>query len=526
MLHSIFESGAIAEGDAFFGYHATLNNLINALCDSSHCRRNYCGMNRIGKSSILKNAYNYVHVKAEGNPKWLVISVTMEGEKDSLSFWKNLLKKIRREAIKKGIWPIYLDEELNMQPGDESGNVRYVISETLFDELGVRLTLFIDEFDRAEAIFGVSDFGLLRTLTYTSSNKFEGMSLVLAHRLQMPTIERKVKVGTNSSLSGVMTPIHLRGFDDSDMNVFFQVFSTLYNFTLTDSQKEDIEFYCGRIPYFLSLLGNQIVNRLNSGEEGTALSIEEVFHTVQEPIDLAYKRIIENLEMDELMQDIMGYCFAEKGLIRPGRIAELESAGYILGDKERTAVSPYFQTILSGYSLEKPNAIKSNLMNIEIRLKEILKNEASSLLKEEDMSMESYWNFKLIHYKRDSRTGCELQEPDGPATTLRESGKRKELQRTLAANRSFWNNSEISVLDILSFQTVIDIYRYTSNWTILQNSFRTQPMHTEYSYWADKLYLCVQGRNCYQHYNNAFVSPAKQNELEKAGSEVWAAIKP
>lgn len=108
--------------------------------------------------------------------------------------------------------------------------------------LNIRITLILDEFDRAKNIYDGRFFQYLFNLSSKQGSK--KLSIILIGRRLVSTIAHGMDVG--SSFASAFPAIKIRGFSDDELNEYFNLYEEL-----SEEDKNNILYFCGRSPGML-----------------------------------------------------------------------------------------------------------------------------------------------------------------------------------------------------------------------------------------------------------------------------------
>lgn len=383
------------------------------------------------------------------------------------------------------------DLEEYLKP-DEFAEETYSVTTAMQDQ-AIRVIMFIDEFDQAIKILDQSDFQKLRLFAQTPVNQ-GGVSLILFHRLSLQYIERKIEIGTVSTLSGVINDkLILSGFRECDMELYWAQFDD----RLTDLQKMDIQYYCSNQPYGLGMFGNEIMNRIEQGEVPEKIDISQVFLSISANVyDWYNNRIIKLLEEEKMIDDMIEFIIA-------GRDASLDRNFGLLSDEVKFAgfwqkgnsyvISEFFTSILRIYYKSHRSVQRSDLELLEDKMRDIMLIEMRNLPKDINVEPSTLWHVYRIN--KDRREALH---------------KNKRYQKMINDNGSFWG-CDYQPEDVLSFADIYDIFRVPENWDILCQHLPREKR--DFSVWEDKLWCCVMARNALSHGSRETIPMEKRKHV-------------
>ncbi len=233
---NIFRTGGTVQGESLIGYESYKNILERHITNKLLGTGGICviGLYRTGKSSLIR----YVHdVLKEKQKDTIIVSITVSEYNDGKpNMYEGMLYSIvekMRKVIRKQFHDAkaedILDEMDDLLKKDIASRAFRMDVKELFEtikESGLRVLLLLDEFDSAETIFtSKADFDLLRTLT---SEAPYSVTLVTVSRRPLHIIEGENP--NNSTFSGIMEPIYIRGFEEPSLknsNMTMKLHSTI-----------------------------------------------------------------------------------------------------------------------------------------------------------------------------------------------------------------------------------------------------------------------------------------------------------
>ena len=489
-MNNVFEGvGQCVVDEAFFGYHEECDRLVGKLTSGKLYRCDYRGLNKVGKTSLMLNVARLVEDYYADDNDTVVVCMDMSPFTSSDKFWREMSKAWRRALSKKGLLTGSLEEYLEPE---EFAEETHSITTELQDQ-AIRVIMFIDEFDQAIEILAESDFQKLRLFAQSPVNK-GGVSLILFHRLSLQYIERRIKIGRVSTLSGVINDkLILSGFHEHDMELYWAQF----DHRLTDMQKAEIQYYCANQPYGLGMFGNEIMERIKQGEVIEKIDISQVFQSISANMyDWYNHRIIKLLEEEKMIDDMIEFIIA-------GRDASLDKNLGLLSDEVKFAgfwqkgnsyaISEFFTSILRIYYKSHRSVQRSDLELLEDKMRDIMLIEMRNLPKDVDVEPSTLWH--VYRFNKDRREALH---------------KNKRYQKMIDDNGSFWG-CEYQLEDVLSFADIYDIFRVPENWDILCHHLPREKR--EFSVWEDKLWCCVMARNALSHGSRETIPMEKRGHV-------------
>lgn len=489
-MNNVFEGvGQCVVDEAFFGYHEECDRLVGKLTKGTLYRCDYRGLNRVGKTSLMINAGKRVKEYYAHDSSTVVILLDMSDCLSSADFWELMCEEWIDALTAKGLLNGRLEKWLT--PASFAKKTQMISGE--LEDRTIRVIMFIDEFDKALDIFDESDFQKLRKYAQSPNNR-GGVSLILFHRLSLQYIERKIKIGRVSTLSGVINEkLILSGFRECDMELYWAQF----DHRLTDMQKAEIQYYCANQPYGLGMFGNEIIERIERGEVIEEIDINQVFQSISANMyDWYNNRIIKLLEEEKMIDDMIEFIIA-------GRDASLDKNLGLLSDEVKFAgfwqkgnsyaISEFFTSILRIYYKSHRSVQRSDLELLEDKMRDIMLIEMRNLPKDVDVEPSTLW-----HVYRFNKGRYEALH------------KNKRYQKMIDDNGSFWG-CKYQLEDVLSFADIYDIFRVPANWDIL--CLHLPREKRDFSVWEDKLWCCVMARNALSHGSRETIPMEKRGHV-------------
>lgn len=303
------------------------------------------GEPRIGKSSLVYKAI--IERKDELIAKRL------------LPIWLNLATYDRSPIFFRSLVTRCCDEMEDL--GWLSEAIQYVADRALQDELswsegygriqrffekirraGIRVLFVLDEFDHARHLFkgDISGFQGLRELSYRPEWR---VTFVTTSRRTIRDIELQTQA--ISTLDGIFHKHYLAMFSDADLQEYFTLLSSI-GASISSSDKERIEFYCGGHPYLLELLGYETAEVFRERRE---VNIDQAAQHVEQSFLDQYDRIVSLLREDGNLNKLLQILFGPVVDVRQTDVAEFLRYGLIklTNRKVYVAFSAHFQTYLN-----------------------------------------------------------------------------------------------------------------------------------------------------------------------------------
>ena len=231
------------------------------------------GPNDIGKTMLIRQAAREFEQTPHPNVYYFSTGIVAEGS--YWQFWTSLIRMfaVRIPEAKLRVAPnpdpdfiqLILDAyQFFRDPGnlERMGTISFH-SEAIdhlnfiflaYTQLGIHILITIDEFDNARTAFPVdggdgSFFQRLYMLSPKSSSEYN-LSILLISRKRISTIAHHMADG--SDIESAFPPfIILRGFSNREMEDYFASYQELLPQGLSQEQREEIYYFCGRHPGLL-----------------------------------------------------------------------------------------------------------------------------------------------------------------------------------------------------------------------------------------------------------------------------------
>lgn len=332
---NVFVVGPAATGNSFIGRKQDLLR-IETVFNKVSAAYHLFGVTRIGKTSLAAEMVSR-HQNAE---KRIIIELTMSEYDNSISFWYDLIDKLKEGIHDSGINNDSLKGYFN-----DIGNTAFdipvgwlsVIKEKLKrilkklgKDYGYRVVLIIDEFDYCTDVFkdSVPDYQVLRTL-YSKPDCFTNG--IVISRMALQDIEKRCP--NISSFQGVFNEVHLKAFSDEDMEAFYSKLNDC-GVSITDDGCNKLEYYTGRLPMLCCMLANNMVINKASQLAYDGDAIRKLFIEHQPKTEQYYADLKDRLEADDLLEVAMYLAFGMQiPVMSSRRISNLTTYGIIVLDK-------------------------------------------------------------------------------------------------------------------------------------------------------------------------------------------------
>lgn len=262
--------------ELFFGRNAQIAWLNDQIFTTKPIKGHSCslrGPNGIGKT-YLKNHLvdNYLkRLQESGSHSIFIIDITMKNvsyHQFLLSVFQEAADQLNRQILNES--PNYDEDTVEkilswidkLESISTIGDAEVAFINGLSDRffrytsrLGLYFILIIDEFDNArEAFPEETDSGIIFNKLFDYSGKigkFKLLSIILISRRRAGTISHHMSSGSNFDDAYPAQETTLRGFNNQEMEQYFNSYAELDCGLLPDSLKKQMLFYCGRHPDLL-----------------------------------------------------------------------------------------------------------------------------------------------------------------------------------------------------------------------------------------------------------------------------------
>lgn len=480
-MKNIFQTGRQVKGDSFIGRAKLVEDLKKRyLTSDGKAAISIVGLPRIGKTSLALNVFDeipssiiYVYVdlaeRSCYNEIWQEISIEIEEYLNKHNINYDCIKECF-EKIKSG----------NIQWIILTRSVKKFFQE--LNELKLKVIIVLDEFDKARDLFeNTQHFELFRTIF--SDAKYNVSAMLLSRR-KLYTIEGKTY--QSSTFHGVFDDISLCGFDDSGMAEYYdKIFQE--GIKLEKKQMEDIEYYAGRSPYLLSIIGHYIIE---SAEKGEPIDIKNIYKNKCTKIHEYYRDCINILKIDRNLERLVPFVIGPKIGVSQEDKAELEQLGLLSSKEDKyLSISEHFDTYLYSEMLKLP--IFETIINLEKKTKHLIHKDMLNIIEEEKICGEN------INELQKSLLSKFIKEKDIDTYTS-----------FINANQSKYNK-DTSYFDVMSLKIAFRIIeKLWSN--IFATYFNNDPLNK----WQEKFKKCYEARNPVAHGHEEYLSDADKAEVD------------
>lgn len=491
-MNNIFQIGGVVSGKSFIGRNdLVLKYKRDYLETTSRVGRSIVGLTRIGKTSFASVVFTDVPDNV------LVIQHDVKLSESYFGLWKKICIKISKYLLKRKLSSDYLVQLLeqiktsnSMEWVEFEENIVDIFDE--LNELGIRTIIVLDEFDYAEGLFEGKThyYELFRTLF--ADHK---ISSLLISRRQIHSIEKATY--QSSTFHGILEPIYFHGFDDADMEMYFNVFKE-YGIILTENQKDEIEYYAGRAPFLLTIIGHYIVEAYSCGDN---IDIAKIFKNKCKAINDYYRDCIKHLTRDDDIRRIVPFVIGPNVGVTQNDRDELINLGYLREyDGRLIAISRYFSDFLSAEMLEV--SIWDNIISLEKRIKLLIENEFIGI---------------IDHFQVGGSTINEIQRGIlGKIDSV--SGNLSMYDTFITSNMKVFN-IESTYLAVISLKDSFRIIKEC--WTDIFSKYFEDAM---YSMWEFKFIKCAKARNPVAHGHEEYLTTLDKNEVDTYCKQIFEVL--
>ena len=337
--------GGIVHGDRFIGRQESLDTIDSRLIQPREpANLAIIGQPRSGKSSLVYQALierKDLLIKENFIPIWVNLSTYEEPR----AFFQSLVSVCLEELEDLDQFNAEIQRTADQAPGDKLlWNEEYRRIQRFFKKVrrtGYRILLVLDEFDSARYLFkdNVADFQKLRELSYAPEL---GVTLITTSRRNIKTIE--LQAGDTSTLSETFRRHYLAMFDDQELEVFFDRLASA-GVNVCEALKNDILSYCGGYPYLLDMLGCEIIEMQQKGQE---INVEKAVAQIAQPLFGHYHHIVDLLKEDGSLDGLLQILFGPVIDVRQETVNEFLGYGLIreAADGTYSGFSEHFHDFL------------------------------------------------------------------------------------------------------------------------------------------------------------------------------------
>lgn len=272
------------------------------------------GPNGVGKTMLIRHMAD--EFGKDHAPHTYYFGTVLEDGCSFWSFWSDLIlefaDKIRKEELvgapkhdERAVDKIlsayrFFDENLGHIDDDKECMARAVtFLNRLFlyyTQLGIRIVISIDEFDRARTIFSDGQFfQRLFGLTVKGAANLN-LSIITISRRSVSTIAHHMQEGSN--FQDAYPPLTLKGFSNEEMEQYFATYGQLSTGLLTERARQEIVCLCGRNPGLLMGMRHEI--ELLERQE---IKIDSIYEEHGAFVKTAYERMCTLMNSEFVNQE-------------------------------------------------------------------------------------------------------------------------------------------------------------------------------------------------------------------------------
>lgn len=300
---------------------------------------------RIGKSSLVYKAV------IENKPilisrKILPIWINLATYDQPPIFFKSLITRCIDELEDLNWITETIQRAANRALQDEiSWSEGYSRIQRFFEKIrqsDIRILFVLDEFDHARILFkgDISGFQGLRELSYRPEWR---VTFITTSRRTIREIELQSQA--ISTLDGIFHKHYLVMFSDEDFQAFSDRLSAV-GLSITSETIDEIQFYCGKHPYLLEMLGYEIVEVFCEQQQ---VNVNLAFQKIERSFVNHYDSIVYLLQEDGNLGKLLQILFGPVIDVKQTDVDEFLRYGFIKLSKQGTytAFSEHFHSFLS-----------------------------------------------------------------------------------------------------------------------------------------------------------------------------------
>lgn len=337
--------GSIVHGERFIGRHESLRVIENRVIRPKEPGNlAIIGDYRIGKSSLVYQAV--MERKDDLILRRLVpIWINMATYDQASSFFRSLVTSSYDELEELGLLTDAIMHAANHALEDKlPWSEGYGRIQRYFEKIrraGISILFILDEFDHARYLFrgNISGFQGLRELSYRPEWR---VNFVTISRRSLRDIELQTKAISTFDL--IFYKDYLGMFNESDMREYFARLSSV-GIDVTPGLRERLDFYCGRHPYLLEMLGYEIVEQLR---ECGKVDVDQSAHHIAQSLIDHYEHMLSILGEDDSLNKLLQILFGPVINARQTDAEEFQCYGLIRPTEQGSyvAFSMHFHTYL------------------------------------------------------------------------------------------------------------------------------------------------------------------------------------
>lgn len=525
----LFNVNGHATGKFFIGREKEIEffqkNFFGEVVQGNSRLYSLTGMNRIGKTSLVKELCR--RFLEENHSNVYLIETSLDGKKGFWEYWIRsillpLIKQIDFDQIKEDFredlqeccdfftnrqnWESLFSSDDTITDLDAKDQLELLFQLLHYAEK--QTVLIIDEFDKAGQVFGTREenFGWFRGLLQQDL----GISVITLSRRSIYYIEYNNFGG--STLHGIFTKRSLFGFSNSEIDEYFCRVEEACG-ALSQTQKEEIWYYCGRSPQYLVIMGDVIANADSPDQIDVARisaafydNFDAIIHLLKEEklltamlqMFVGPKYNLKRSDIDKLVA--MGYCMTKNAL--DAQFESKEYADYVSQEDTGTylTVSDYFVAYLSDVHQIELENIWPKLSHTERMLRKIIEIEYIAMYADG-------W--------KDALKGIILRNGE---SDFRESFLQKHEIAYFAASAEKQRSVGNSILNVISLSNLK--YIIQSNW---DDRFK-QYFRVSRQSFAAGIKTMYDARNPISHSNGELLSDAEIADVEAICNEFLSGI--
>jgi len=338
--------GNIVAGDRFIGRKDSLRVIANRVTRPQEPGNlAIIGDPRIGKSSLAYKAViesRAVLISKRLLPIWINLATYDQPP----IFFKSLITRCIDELEDLNWMTEKIQRAANHALQDEvSWSEGYTRIQRFFEKIrqsNIRILFILDEFDHARFLFkgDISGFQGLRELSYRPEWR---VTFITTSRRTIREIELQSQA--ISTLDGIFHKYYLAMFNDEDFQAFAERLSSV-GLSVTSEITDEIEFYCGKHPYLLEMLGYEIVEVFSEQQQ---VNVNVAFQKIERSFVNHYDSIIYLLKEDGNLGKLLQILFGPVIDVKQTDVDEFLRYGFIRLSKQGTytAFSEHFHSFLS-----------------------------------------------------------------------------------------------------------------------------------------------------------------------------------
>ena len=500
--HNVFVFGAQVSGESFFGRRAEIDFLAREMNPQSGNKGiAVIGMNRIGKSSLV---HKVLEDKFMNRSDMLVVEMNLENASKPRPFWHALVTKLRDATIAKKLNDEEMDRYFDMILNSDTGSEIWFSS--IFEvgfrnilrrikNLGFRLILSIDEFDKASDLFSneLGSFGVIRDCAVLSDYS---VTVVVLSRRRLGIIEKESLKGSGSTLEEAFVKYNLKGFSEEDM---FEYWGNLtdYDVFSTVDMEETVKRYAGTNPYILNFYAHFMAEAAIAGEEVDVSTVERIHDELRGVHLLSYyEKLLARMKEDGYAEALRGVLCGPIVDISSSDVEKLISWGYLHVEKEGQKevfclVCPDYTQYFIENSRDITLPIWSSIMLVEMRFREHMKKVFPKLedFRYSEVAKSSHWEGQIKHYY----PNLKIRVNDSTKTFMGDA-------------ESY--GKDASLIDVMTLTFIITTIQ--DHWNRFKQYFENDDLEK----WNQKLELIRRARNPFAHSHPEYLTATETNLVQ------------